>query len=411
MIPEKRRKAFLIAEKKNSKKQSLKLFLTVLKKEMRILVDIRLLSKGGTSGIEEYTRSLLGALLEIDRKNEYLLFYNGFSKIAEPIDLKKNPNAEIVNWKIPNKLFDFSARFLNRPKLDDRFGADVVFSPHFNILGAGKRAKRVITFHDLSFIHHPDFFSRRRRLWHKLQDYKRRALEADRIIAVSDFTRSDLIRTLGVSPEKTRTIYSGVSGSFRPIAAADGTLQEFLNRKKLAAPYLLYLGTIEPRKNIIAVIRAFNEIKGDSRLSDRKLVLAGGRGWLYKEVLKTAERSPYRNDILFFGRVEPEERKFLYNGAEIFVYPSFFEGFGFPPLEAMACGTPVVVSNRSSFPEIIGDSAPMIDPWRAGELSAMIKSVLLNGELRRALVVAGLRNAAGFDWKKTARETLETLMF
>ena len=379
---------------------------------MRILADIRLLGKGGASGIEEYTRSLLGTLLEIDRKNEYLFFYNGFSKIAEPIDLKNFPNAEIANWKIPNKLFDFSARFLNWPKLDDYFGADVVFSPHFNVLGAGKRAKRVITFHDLSFIHHPDFFSRRQHLWHKLQDYKRRALQADRVIAVSDFTKNDLIRTLGVSPEKTRTIYSGVSDSFKPLPAADGALRDFLAKKGIAsAPYLLYLGTIEPRKNIIAVIRAFNEIKSDSRLSDRKLVLAGGRGWLYKEVLETAENSPYKDDILFFGKVAPEERKFLYNGAEVFVYPSFFEGFGFPPLEAMACGTPVVVSNRSSFPEIIGDSAPMIDPWRADELSAMIKSVLLDGDFRRALVAAGLRRAAEFNWRKTARETLETLTF
>ena len=296
--------------------------------------------------------------------------------------------------------------------MDDYFGADVVFSPHFNVLGAGKRAKRVITFHDLSFIHHPDFFSRRQHLWHKLQDYKKRALQADRVIAVSDFTKNDLIRTLGVSPEKTRTIYSGVSDSFKPLPAADGALQDFLTKKGIAsAPYLLYLGTIEPRKNIIAVIRAFNEIKSDSRLSDRKLVLAGGRGWLYKEVLETAENSPYKDDILFFGKVAPEERKFLYNGAEVFVYPSFFEGFGFPPLEAMACGTPVVVSNRSSFPEIIGDSAPMIDPWRADELSAMIKSVLLDGDFRRALVAAGLRRAAEFNWKKTARETLETLTF
>ncbi len=379
---------------------------------MRILADIRLLGKGGASGIEEYTRSLIGALLEIDRQNEYLFFYNGFSKIAAPVDLKNFPNAEIVNWKIPNKLFDFSARFFNWPKLDERFAADVVFSPHFNILGAGKRAKRVITFHDLSFIHHPDFFSRRQHLWHKLQNYKKRALEADRVIAVSDFTKNDLIRTLGVSPEKTRTIYSGVSGSFRPLSADDGTFRDFLAKKSIAsAPYLLYLGTIEPRKNIIAAIKAFNEIKSDSRLSDRKLVLAGGRGWLYEEVLKTAESSPYRKDIIFLGRVKPEERKFLYNGAEVFVYPSFFEGFGFPPLEAQACGTPVIVSSRSSFPEIIGDSAPMVDPWRTEELSAMIKSVLLDGDFRRALVVAGSRNAAGFNWKKTAQETLEALTF
>lgn len=374
---------------------------------MQILVDVRLLCRGGTSGIEEYTRNLLGALLDCDSDNNYLLFYNGLRK--KPINLEPRGSdleTRVLNWKIPNKLFDLSTRFLGFPAIDRFIKTDIVFSPHFNILKTAD-APRVITFHDLSFVHHPQFFSRRQRFWHWLQNVKQQVREADRIIAVSEFTKSDLVNLLGAPPEKITVIYSGISEKFGKIATPTNSDASELVARNDGKPYILYLGTLEPRKNVPAIIRAFNILKQDPFFRDWQLVLAGRPGWLYKDVIKEADCSPYRNDIIFKGAVRPDERVSLYNLAEVFVYPSFFEGFGFPPLEAQACGCPVVASDRTSLPEVLGESALLVNPWRAEELTAAIKKIVADSGQRDRLVKSGFANAARFDWQKTAKETLK----
>ncbi len=356
---------------------------------MQILADVRLLGRGGLSGIEEYTRNLLGALLRSDRDNQYTLFYNGWRK--EPLDF---PGAKIADWSIPNKVFDLASRFIGVPKIGERLGADLVFSPHFNVL-ASDRVPRVITFHDLSFIHHPYFFSRRQRFWHWLQNIKSQARAAARLIAVSEFTKGDLVDLFGVPPEKISVIYSGVADGLSKAAA----------KPSGARPNILYLGTLEPRKNVPAIIRAFNILKSERAFADWQLVLAGKPGWLYESIIKEAADSPYRRDIIFKGAVSPEERVLLYNSAEVFVYPSLFEGFGFPPLEAQKCGCPVIVSDRTSLPEVIGESGLSVNPWKVEELAAAIREVAVNRGLREKLIATGYANAARFTWKKTAAAT------
>lgn len=376
---------------------------------MRITVDIRLLARGGISGIEEYTRYLLGAILAVDRDNEYSLFYNSFNKIplvsqlpitnpdvrSELRSPRRSCQLRVIDWKIPNKLFDATSRFFRWPKIDRFLKTDLVFSPHFNILAVDK-APRVITFHDLSFIHHPYFFSWRQKFWHWLQNIRRQAQEADKIIAVSQFTKNDLINTFGIRPEKIEVIYSGISEEFRPVDSIP-----------IRPSYILYLGTLEPRKNVPAVIRAFNILKQNKNHADLKLVLAGRAGWLYGTIIKEAGRSPFRNDIIFSGAVRSKDRVKLYSGASVFVYPSFFEGFGFPPLEAQASGCPVVVSRRSSLPEILNDSAMFADPWRVEELAGSIDLLLSNDGLREKFIKAGLENVRRFTWQKSAEQTLK----
>jgi len=179
-------------------------------------------------------------------------------------------------------------------------------------------------------------------------------------------------------------------------------------RKKYNLPdrFILYFGTIEPRKNIIGLIKAFELLK---RKRPVNLVIAGAKGWLDKDIFKTANQSKQARDIFFTGFIEEVDKPYLYNLAELFVYPSFFEGFGFPPLEAMACGVPTIVSNVSSLPEVVGRGALMIDPYHIDELAWAMETVLTDNMLKEKLIEKGISQAKKFSWKKCARQTLKVL--
>ncbi len=367
---------------------------------MDVLIDVRLLSRGGNSGVEEYTRGLLGELFKQGKSDSFTLFYNGLHKVdlGSQLPLAGQDNIRVLDLKIPNKIFDLSSGFFKFPAINRLAKTDLVFSPHFNALAPG-RVPRVITIPDLSFIHHPQFFSLRQKFWHWLQNIKRQAREADKIITVSEFTKSDIVNLLGVVPEKVSVIYPGISSEFRPSHESQAT--------SFDKPYLLYLGTIEPRKNVNLLIRAFNVLKRELRFADWQLVIAGRLGWLYDQTLKEAKHSPFAADIIFRGGVASRERVSLYNQAKAFIYPSFFEGFGFPPLEAQASGCPVIVSDRTSLPEVLGDSALYVNPWKVEELATAIWELAADTGLRAKLVTAGLENAKKFDWQNSARQTLK----
>lgn len=371
---------------------------------MNILFDARLLGRGGLSGIEEYTTQLLAHLLSADKENDYTVFYNGLRKQPLTNRIALPPHTRVVDWRFPNKLLDASSRFLRAPAIDSLIKTDLVFSPHFNTL-ISRHTPHIITFHDLSFIHHPDFFNLRQRFWHWLQGYRRQAGEADHLVANSFFTKNDLVTTLGIRPEKITVIYEGVNPALRRLKLPHTELSDFRQKHGLTGPYILFVGTLEPRKNIRALIRAFNLIRSRFR-EPLRLVLAGRPGWLYGTILKEAVASPHKEDILFFGRVSENEKLYLYNGATAFVYPSFFEGFGLPPLEAQTCGCPVVVSDRTSLPEVVGRGALFVNPWRPVEIADALTHIFNNGKVREELVRAGFENSARFSWQEAARSTL-----
>lgn len=349
--------------------------------------------------MEEYTRGLLSELFRQGKGDVFTLFYNGLNKapLDSQLPIVGQDNVRVLDLKIPNKILDFSSRFLSYPSVNKLTSADLVFSPHFNIL-AWQGTRRVVTIPDLSFIHHPQFFSWRHRFWHWLQNVKRQAELSDKIVTVSEFTKSDIVDLLGVASEKVSVIYPGISERFHPAARITGSPLR---------PYILYLGTIEPRKNIGLLIRAFNVFKKDPNFKDWQLVIAGRLGWLFDQVLREAKTSPFSDDIIFRGAVTSEERVSLYNLAKVFVYPSFFEGFGFPPLEAQASGCPVIVANRTSLPEVLGDSALYIDPWRVTDLADAIRRLAGDSGLQSKLAEAGIANAKKFDWRISAGQTLK----
>lgn len=349
---------------------------------MTILFDARVLAKNGTSGIEEYAKNLLQSL-STTGNDRYITFSTGIRSTRFHFHLP-----------VPGKLFDATSRFLRWPAIDRWVKADLAFSPHFNILHT-RSIPRVVTFHDLSFLHHPYFFSRKQRIWHWLQDAKRQAENAAAIIAVSEFTKSDLVAHFGIPAEKIRVIYSGIAPIFF----------ETPKEPPSSKPYILYLGTLEPRKNVPAIIRAFSLLKQKPLFRDFRLVLAGRAGWLYGDVAKEVAASPFRGDIALTGPVADSDRPALYRNASLFVYPSFFEGFGFPPLEAQASGCPVIVAERTSLRETLGNSALFINPWNVGELAEAMEEALADAKIRVALSRAGRDNAARFSWERTAEQT------
>lgn len=370
---------------------------------MKIAIDARVATRGGTSGIEEYTRQLVSRLIE-DPSHHYQIFLSGIRPKTIPPLWRSAPNASIIDWNIPNQLLDISSRIFKKPAIDRVLGSDVVFSPHFNIIHSA-RAPRVITFHDLSFLHHPDFFGAKQKLWHWRQDYIRQSTRAAHFIAVSEFTKSDLVKLLGIPPERVTVVYSGIDDALRPLPPQDPGILAFKEKYRLSYPYFLYLGTLEPRKNIPAIIQAFDILKLRPEFKDHRLILAGRPGWLYRDIFKAAARAIHKNHILFWGQAAHSEKIFLYNSAEAFVYPSFFEGFGFPPLEAQACGIPAVISDRTSLPEIVGTSALLVNPWNVHDLADALASAGIRSASRETLIAAGLKNVEKFNWHAAALQT------
>ncbi len=380
---------------------------------MHIFIDVRLLGRGAQSGIEEYTFQAVDHLLHAGGEHRFTLFYSGVRKkplpapwrsFTGPKEWTRRTNVRVIDWRVPNRILDALAHLFKWPDIPARVGADIVFSPHFNILAT--RVPRVITFHDLSFLRYPRFFSARQRLWHWMQRYRAQAAGAAAIVVNSQFSASDVHGLLGVPREKIHLIYPGINPLFKPIAPNDAQLAQFKDRHRIAFPYLLALGTIEPRKNIPLVVRAFTALKRDPRHASLRLIIAGRRGWLYGESERAIARSPARDHIIRWGAVDPDDRRLLYTGSSAFVYPSFFEGFGFPPLEAQACGAPVVVSDRTSLPEVVGASALRVSPWSVDELAGAIERILTDNRARDALIAAGYQNVKRFSWETNAQELL-----
>lgn len=356
-----------------------------------VVIDIRpLLPKHPPTGVPEYTRELIKALLPLAaRKKEVRIIL--FSSGRETPDMSVfAPLPEYVSHyhlRLPNKVLNASFKVLRWPKLDvivrrayhiPRKERITVFAPNINLLPLSRSARFVVTFHDLSFERYPFFLKRKEALWHRMVDPYGIANRADQIIAVSQSTKQDLITLYGLSPLHIKVIYSGVHAQFVPAG-----LQYSDNARRV-----LYLGSSEGRKNVSTLVRAFRLLKKRLKGQEAELVLAG---------------PPHR--IVAF-----EDRASLYQGAGMFVYPSFFEGFGLPPVEAMRCGIPVIASYTSSLPEAVGDGALLVNPHKAHELAFAMEALLTQPKLREHYVRKGFAQARTFSWEKAAKETLQILL-
>lgn len=286
---------------------------------------------------------------------------------------------------------------LAQPQVLQRIKADLVHGPVF-VGPLLAPCPTVVTIHDLSFIRFPAFFRPGNRLYLTLLT-RLSAQRARRLIAVSAHTAAETTRLLGIPAGQIDVVYHGVDPAFRPLPAEQ--VAAFRQQKGLPERFVLFVGTLEPRKNLARLVEAFARAR-DGRT---RLVLAGGRGWLYDELFTKVEALGLSQEIMFPGYVPYGELPMWYNAATILAYPSLYEGFGLPVIEAQACGTPVLTSNTSSLPEAAGDATLMVDPYDVEAISSGLRRLLADESLRSELRGRGLIHARQFSWPRTAQET------
>ncbi len=351
------------------------------------------------AGNESYAVNLIEALAEIDRTNLYTLYVTKPSAIERFANRWPNfnvrqtrPHTPLV--RIPLTL---SAELRRHPVdvLHVQYTAPP-FAP----------CPLVTTIHDLSFEHLPETFKRRSRAQLRLT-VRRTTRKSALILTLSAFSRRDIIETYAVDPQRVLVTPAAAPTHFKPVNDETG-LKEMRERYGLSANYLLSLGSIQPRKNLTRLIEAYSRLR-TARPASRlpQLVIAGKPGWLDREVFRAAQQDGLDASVKFIGYVPEEDLPALYSGAMCFVYPSYFEGFGLPVLEAMQCGAPVIAGNQTSLPEVAGDAALLFDPFDTRALGEAIARVIDNPDYRAELRVKGLERAAAFSWIETARLTLK----
>jgi len=362
---------------------------------MKIGLDARCLMDSRYSGVAWYAFNLFKELLATDQINEYKLFYNSSSPVKMPEFCGFNHH--YYDFHYPNKLFNLSLNWLGRPYLDNLLGGcDWFFSPNLHFSSVSKKCRSAVAVHDLSFLVYGDFFNWRQKLWHYLILRQEILKKADLIFADSCATKFDLIDLLKLPEEKIKVVGLGVSEDFF-FDFSTNQLEAIRQKYSLPEKFVLFLGTIEPRKNLSGVIDSMKYWPDDC-----DLVVVGNWGWKYQEV-KTKIKDNQRIKIL--GYIDEADKPAIYRLAQALAYPSFYEGFGLPILEAMASGCPVVVGDNSGQIEVLGSAGLAVNPFDVSAIGRAIKSLVKDSALRSAFIIEGKARAREFSWKKTAEKT------
>ncbi|MFH1369566.1 MAG: glycosyltransferase family 1 protein [Elusimicrobiota bacterium] len=367
---------------------------------MRIGINARYIQKQAT-GIENYLSQIISNLKRIDSKNEYVLFFGSDKPVPGgfPSD---NFAVDVPKFKTNSQLKRLFWEHFYLPSAITRNKIDVFHEPSF-IAPMFKKCPTVITIHDLAFIIHPECFTFKNVLYFKAM-MKRSIESSDYVIAVSESTKNDIINRFKVSPEKVKMIHSGVNEYFHRIEDKKA-IKPVLEKYGITRDFILNVSLISPRKNLLNLLKSFKLMR-EKKSVDYQLVITGAKGWLYEDIFKAVSDLSLQKDVVFTGYVSDSELLCLYNSAKIFAYPSVYEGFGFPALEAMACGCPVVASNTSSLPEICGDAALLVEPADLDELSDALYRMLTDSKLREDMIKRGFVRITKFSWRNTAKETL-----
>ncbi len=350
------------------------------------------------AGIGRLVRELVASLADVDSETAYKLFVSGVS----PAELPAAPAPNFA-WRSTRLSPQWLARIWHRARMPLPVEVwtgytDIFHATDFVLPPALPRTKTIVTVHDLSFVRVPDAASPR------LYDYLSRVVPrsvraADRVIADSEATRLDLLELYGLDTSKVDVLLSGIRDSYYS-ASLDMTI-----RKKYGMPnkpYLFAIGTIQPRKNYSRSIQTLAHLRDKGY--DLDFVIAGGKGWLEDEMYQTIETTGMSDHVHLIGFADDADLPALYSGAECTLFPSLYEGFGFPVLESMACGTPVVTSNVSSLPEVAGDAALLVDPLSTEAITHAVQRILDDSTLRQTLIERGFRQAKKFTWERSARQ-------
>lgn len=367
---------------------------------MRVGIDIRCLMEKKYSGVSLYTLNLLHEIFHQDKKDEYILFYNS----GKPISIPEfpYPNVRIFSTNYPNKIFNLALRFFHFPPLDILMGGvDIIFFPNINFFSVSKKCKMILTIHDLSYERYQGHSTLKSRIWHSIISPKKMCERSDHIIAVSENTKNDLLDLYKIPDKKISIIHSGLDEKIHAVEN-----KEILNfvKEKYSLPdnFILYLGNIDSRKNISGIIQAFML---DIIPRDCHLVLAGFHAQDKNHIERIIKNRNGR--IHCIGYIDEEDKSAVFSLSKVFLYPSFYEGFGFPPLEAMACKVPTIVSCAGSLPEIVGDASILIDPYNVNDIAHAVRSLLYDDVLRKKIIEKGCKRAQLFQWQATAQKVIQ----
>ncbi|NQV17426.1 MAG: glycosyltransferase family 4 protein [Armatimonadetes bacterium] len=346
------------------------------------------------AGVYYYTKHLIEALIKIDKENEYIFMHtriNDFFNNQKEVII---PNYRwLPGWMSLRKFVFISFALL-------KIKPDVVLEPaHIGPFSFFYKCKKVVTIHDLTPVLFPQYHIKISSIIHRL--FLPLILRnADGVLVPSECTKKDIER-LYQPKVPIQVTYEAVTEDFQP--SSKKQIREVKDKFGIEKPYILSVGTLEPRKNLITLLKAYKILS--EKGYDYQLVIVGRKGWYFKELLEEIEN--FGKDIIITGYVSRSELSAFYSGAEVMVFPSLYEGFGLPPLEAMQCGCPVICSNTSSLPEICGKAAILIDPNVPEDLQIALQKVLTDDNIRSSMRHEGIKQAGKFSWEKCARETLE----
>lgn len=365
-----------------------------------VAIDIRHLDDFGYG---TYIRNLIRAMSELEKEIQFVLIakpggVGELGPLTENFRMVEYPRED--SGKLENIAFPIFLR---------RLGADLVHIP-LNNVPIFMPKPYIVTIHDMSSLVF-DYDSDTRDRLH-LWRFRRGLERADRVIAVSGATRRDVLNLMNLPPDHVRQIYNAIDPGFLPIETDDRKRRAVLERYQIQYPYLLYAGSVNPRKNVARIVEALALLRQDlvdhPKYKDLRLVIIGDQISKYPALRRAVHQSRVTDAVRFLGFVKREELKVFYQGAEAFVFPSLYEGFGLPPLEAMALGTPVVSSGVSALPEVVGDAAMIVKPENVFDIARGIREVLLDDGLRADLIARGREQVKRFSWYETARQVLET---
>lgn len=366
-----------------------------------IAIDLRSLMGGKISGVENY---LINILRHLPKNSDSFGFYNSYSDAQMP---ELPEGLETKRTRIPNKILNFLQTFFALPKLESLYGKfNVLWMPDLRPFAINKSTKLVVTVHDLSPVLHPEFYSWKRRIWHRVIRHKKSLQRADLIFAVSEYTKYDLIKLFSLDANKIKVIYQGIDHARFKRDLDNDRKHEIRAKYKLPEKFIFSISTVEPRKNLNALISAFEQVR-DPNLY---LVIAGRLGWVFGDFQEQLRNSPKADRIIYLNYIPEQDKPYLYSLALMVCYPSFYEGFGVVPAEAMACGVPVITSARTSMPEVCQDAALLVEPYQSADLVLAIEDLLHDPQLRDNLIAKGLARAAQFSWEKCALEINKYLL-
>jgi len=342
-----------------------------------LLIDIRPLLDKPYTGVAQYTLNFLNETLEKNKENNYFLFYNSAKYQNKDLPIFNYPNVRIVDFHYPNKIFNFLLWFFKWPKIDKlvekRIGQkiDEIFLPNFNFFAFSKNKKITLVAHDLSFEIYPQFFTFKQRFWHKLVNPKKICQMADKIITHSENTKNDIIRFYKIDPSKIEIKKPAIAQKF--FEAIDEKEKARVKEKyQLPDNFIFYLGNLEPRKNIETLINAFHQLMISDSLLAISLIIAG-RGKEQNKLKRRVNNLGVGERVRFLGYIPEEDKKAIYHLAKVFVYPSFYEGYGYPVVEAISGNTLVITSHTSSLTEIESDKIIFINPNDINDLFQALK--------------------------------------